>query len=863
MPETPQKLDGFAATVQLALEHVGDPEWLGRNSPLAAPYFLGQALGGQTGDPTPAARGKILQQVLHNSASRLDADQKRLIDAVYLKRDPRLNNQGVALHLNLPIATFYRHRDRALDDFARIVNKTVVPPLRPESPQARPMVGRANILRECLTALRSARAVAITGAGGLGKTTLGLCVADQWDRSRVLWFTLRPGLNDQLSSIVFTLGYFLHGLGASTTWMQLVADQGKVDLARTLGLIRHDLATLASAPPLVCVDEVDLLRPERDEHAQVIRLLEELRSLTPLLVIGQGMPLEVDQTHVLMRLSPDEVRQLLSQAAIDPLSTDMQKQLNEATRGNPAFLNLFIALHKMGGGVGDAIRQLGSAPSADALLNRVWRRVDDDERRMLMALSVFRSAAPKDAWHAQADVLDRVLTRGLTRTDGQGGVELLPVVREFVHNRLTADLKIALHLAAGDIREARGEYTAAAYHYVAGRQAEKAIWVWLNHMTEEIERGQALVAHELFKGILLNDLRDDEDRRALVLVRSEISRLLGTAADTEAALQSVAWPSDHPATPYVGLLRGDALERQGQLEQALQAYRSGLQAVIGTPESVQVRLHLSASNLHASRFHNISRARTEALLARLQAEAFYGNVEEEAGNFIVAFNHYHAALDIAEKVDGNLEYKMRVYSHLGRLLWKQGDTTQSIVYLQKAMGCSRTIGDQFYIANDEINLSAVYIVAGQYDEALSHAHAGLEMAESMRDPYLIAGLCANGGEACFYLKRYDEAEQLATRALQTEEQGWRPYALTVLGLVHRARQQTTEAESALKQAVQAAQETQDKFAEAPAWRALGHVYRDQEQTDAARNALSQAQQLFEGLGLSASAGEVRAVLAEL
>jgi hypothetical protein len=40
--------DPFARSVEIALEHFADPAWLGEHSPLAAPYFLGDALDPKT-----------------------------------------------------------------------------------------------------------------------------------------------------------------------------------------------------------------------------------------------------------------------------------------------------------------------------------------------------------------------------------------------------------------------------------------------------------------------------------------------------------------------------------------------------------------------------------------------------------------------------------------------------------------------------------------------------------------------------------------------------------------------------------------------------------------------------------------------
>ena len=62
----------FTKQLKLALKKYHDPFWLGEESPLAAPYFLGAALtqnGGSQRDPT--VRGNALQKELSATAEIL------------------------------------------------------------------------------------------------------------------------------------------------------------------------------------------------------------------------------------------------------------------------------------------------------------------------------------------------------------------------------------------------------------------------------------------------------------------------------------------------------------------------------------------------------------------------------------------------------------------------------------------------------------------------------------------------------------------------------------------------------------------------------------------------------------------------
>jgi ABC-type transport system involved in cytochrome c biogenesis ATPase subunit len=73
-----------------------------------------------------------------------------------------------------------------------------------------------------LAGLAAGKAVGLSGAGGVGKTTLGQVLAAGFAPQATFWYTLSPGLNDNSHSLLFALAYFLQGQGASALWSQLV-----------------------------------------------------------------------------------------------------------------------------------------------------------------------------------------------------------------------------------------------------------------------------------------------------------------------------------------------------------------------------------------------------------------------------------------------------------------------------------------------------------------------------------------------------------------------------------------------------------------------------------------------------------------
>ena len=67
----------FSATVRSALEHIADPLWLGRHSPLAMPYFLGRRVREENYPTSERERGLLLQAAIRRNRATQDVSYAR------------------------------------------------------------------------------------------------------------------------------------------------------------------------------------------------------------------------------------------------------------------------------------------------------------------------------------------------------------------------------------------------------------------------------------------------------------------------------------------------------------------------------------------------------------------------------------------------------------------------------------------------------------------------------------------------------------------------------------------------------------------------------------------------------------------
>ena len=254
--------------------------------------------------------------------------------------------------LHVSRATYDRHLREAIRRLSDLLLLQLQPTLHVEQPMAATeLIGRNGILADSLAALQAAKSVYLCGASGIGKTALGAAVAEQWTTPAVFWFTVRVTLNDQLTSLLFALGNFLHHQGASRLWLQLIANAGAMkDANLALELARTDLAELP-AQPLLCFDEIDLLRPldmetETLPHTQFLAFIEGLQEHAPLLLMGQRTVLPTDHTYLLTRLHTSEMAEWLARANVAS-TPELLERMDIYTAGNPRLVALCLVLYQI------------------------------------------------------------------------------------------------------------------------------------------------------------------------------------------------------------------------------------------------------------------------------------------------------------------------------------------------------------------------------------------------------------------------------------------------------------------------------------------------------------------------------------
>jgi tetratricopeptide (TPR) repeat protein len=886
----------YADQARQALNHYQDVEWLGEQSPLAAPYFLGERGGDSL---TARERGQALQESLAAAAvafwpGALPEDRETLLAAVnderaemghkgarylflllelrYLRRffaphlSPRADNDiAVCDFLNISRASYFNHLKIAQAALGEQLLRIAQPTLRLERPlrSATALIGREQLIAQCLADLQAGHTVALSGAGGVGKSTLAANLAGRWPQQPVFWYTLRPTFNDRLDCLLFSLGYFLHRQGASGLWRQLIADGGRLenpDLA--LAQARGDIQQL-TAPPLICVDELDVIYPDADlltaGQLQLREFVDGLRQTAPLLLIGQRPTPLADAHYALSGLTLPETAELLGRAAVAYTASELA-DLHAYTGGNPRLLQLSLILAQSGLPLGEVSRELPHTPALHALWQQLWQRLAQDEQELLQQLSVFRSPAPVDAW-GNVDTLSR-LQQQLVQQDDRGGMALLPVIRDLLYEdgrRFPVARREQCHLAAAEIRAMRGEFTAAAHHFHQAGETQSAVRVWFPQRRQEIGRGYGSAALALFQQVSARHLARRE-REALALIQAELYQLQGATEAGLTAIKAVPWLGNSEMTARAALLEGEFLNALGYPHRALERYEEGMAVAAGLLNQL-VHFHYQRGITHVQQ-RQLEEAWREAQLAQYEAAHLQAIVKEESGDYAQAVAFFESALQFATEA-GYEPGLARTHRELSKTWGRMAQLEKALHHAEQASRFFARVGDRLSQEKMNSSIAAHFFQAGRFQEAIQAAEPAVAFFEAARIPYWTAVTASTLAEAYYETGNSEAAAATAHKALRLEETHTQPYAYYTLGLVARAAEDLPQAAAYFQHSQRQAEANGDRYMEAYAWRAWGEVRLALEEQVQGRAAVETALRLFTTLGMAQEVDITRRVLAAI
>ncbi len=872
----------FERHVKQALRLFDDPQRLGQESPLASLYMLGRALRDAPQPLTERIRGDSLRAEIRAAAARLwrgplPASPAAMLAAIMeVRRNPddtryayvvlelRCFNEFVTPNRTSDIweephllpgskSQHYRDFDAAVKSVAALLLDSLRPTVRAERPRPpTTLYGYERQLAALVAALADNNTVTIGGPGGVGKSSIAATALAALPARPAFWYTMRPGFNDGASSLLFALGAFLHEHGAPNLWQYLVVTGGApADLSLAAGLLRQDLAGLAGGAPILCFDDMEHLTTGglglvAPIHAQLLDLIESLRGVAPLLLISQR-PLAAGDLHLeLSGLKLGEVELLLRDAGRADLPGEAER-LHAYTGGNPRLLGLMLTLDH------DATAELEATgpvatPSLLPAFQRLWRRLTPQERRGLQRLAVFQGYAPEEL--LDPTVRESAARLRLIEHDGVGGVAVLPALAPFIDADLTPELRETLHAEAALVRLERGEYTAAAFHFVASKQEQLALQAWFPQRRQAIARGEADAARRVF-GAISRQRLEPAERKALDTIRAELRQLAGQHDEALHELEQLDWSEESEAQARLWMLRGELEDALGYADRAVDSYGEGLR-VSSRLLGRLAALHQRRGLLYTRR-HQHAAAWEEIYRGEFDLQVLRGMLHVEEGDYPAALEEFQRALALADRLDDDTlraQAERFLAMHYGRL--QKLDC--AITHAARATAIFERLGDRPSLEKMRGNLAFIYVQTRRFEAAIEAGTPAYAFFRHVGDPYFAAAAAANLAEASFELGDMERAAHYAGEVIALGDRHAAPYARFTLGQIALARQ-SAEAVEQLGESMRLAHANDDSYMVAYAQRALGQAMHSGGDHGGAREQLAGALALFTQLGIP---GEITA-----
>ena len=880
----------FQQVLREALEHIHEPIWLASNSILASAYFLSRTV--QSKGNGNIRLGETLQQLLIESYKTLwleeilpdydsliaEVTSKNRTNRVYhffllemrffrqikSPKEPPLakDHYSIRLELNsLKKSTYYDHLNDAINTLAQIILKRVQTTFRPElhRPPSN-FSGRLMALAQCRGSIQAKRTVVLSGSGGVGKTAIAANLYENWHSSK-LWITIRPFVNDSLTSIFFILGDHFQQAGQSALWLQLQANKGRIEnLAELIGLLRDDLERLFAGELLIVIDEFDRLQPVVDEpirqtHAQLLEFFEELNEITPMLLVGQRAVIDTERYVEIKPFTIAETNQLFSKLETN-ISSDVIETIHNSAGGNPRRLLLCHTMIESGESP-DMFHALGNAQGTEALFYRLWRRLSVREQELLSALSVFRQTAPADHFSESQIVLDALVERNLIQRDSLNGVVVHEFFRLLVARQLPANTRKSYHELAAQAYLVRGQHTDALYHLHQAGQTEKVVEVWYRNRDLEISRGQAQAALVILEQI---PYVSGKHSQRLDEARNQLRLLFGNVVEVNQDLSLLDQKVDGGyLTPELNRLWGQALHILGQDERALERYDIAVTQLINMSGEV-ARLHIRRAQLYremqnpAAMFNMLHAVEYELARVRGLLSAMAGRLREAEKYFAEALSLSHHTNDDALIAEA--------HRLLAMLAGNLAEIDKAKEHAEKAINFYRKIGARPKIEGVRAELAGAYIQTKQFDRVPEPAEKALAYFRKQKNYGRVASLLTNLAESYMEIGNLEKSMNYANQALQMEHAPSVPYALYTIGCIHCREKRFKEAEESFQSGIQFATQQENDAPIPYLQRALGSCFLQQGRNSEATPLLTDALKGFSEYGIEGEIKETVALLTQ-
>jgi tetratricopeptide (TPR) repeat protein len=773
-----------------------------------------------------------------------------------------------SLHLFFPPDT---HRSQVASEHA-------LPPLLPQippiivQPTHRGILGlppptdpktiqqRQHVVKEVYMKLTQPgiTAIALTGIGGVGKSTLAALIYNYAEEQRssqnspflteALWLTVDPAVTfaDLAGNLFEALGKPLPALGNLAPQNQAVA--------------LFNALNTTDKPRLVILDQFENLLDWETGHALTDRpgvgewldIINSQSCTCRILLTSRPHPVGTReypptymQEYPVGGLEVAEGIELLRNLGVHGTEMELRRAA-ERCAGHAFSLTLLASLirdHSMSLTTLFKDPMLWTGDIATNLLDQIYmQRLSEVQRKLLLAFSVYREPVPLNAAQAVitgtsrtqiSPALKALLTENLLEAHGEGRYQLHAIIADYAQSHFDESSE-----QAND--EALWAAHAMAAQYYLQRAAKTC--------PPREERHRINDVHDLIEAVWQYSQGGKWEKAFTLMEQEGIFTDLNRWGSNSILLNlyQLLWPLDQwqPERSQISHIYnnlGRVYSALGQKDRAREYHEQVLQIrkEMGDREGEGVTLNnLGTVYRDLGMIKEAQECLEQALSIRREVEDRLGEgitlgnlgvVYYSFGDEERAKKYYMEALHVYEEV-GNNRGKGRTFNNLGRVYDDLGDKERAREYYEEALRICKETGDRGGEGTTINNLGRVYDDLGDKERAREYYEEALRICEEVGYHGVEATALNNLGRAYTMLWELDRAREYYEEALRLcKEIGDRRVeerTLNNLGVVYQYQAQKERALECYEEALRICKEIGDREVEETTLNNLGVVYDD-------------------------------------
>jgi len=755
-------------------------------------------------------------------------------------------------------------------------------PEPPRPPETAQFVGREMELKSYAAALSASGIASITGAAGVGKTTLAAQLARQIATpDKFFWHRCYP--ERDANEITWKLAEFLGWRGQRTMWDYLNSKNQSNSLPPQSTLLDSIFELIRHKGLVLCLDDFHHWFNDDNQSEVVNRLvtLAHAQEIALIVTSRQALSLDDPSTETLAGLNLEDTQVFLSTREVQ-IEERLLNMLYQRTEGNAELLTLAVQALERTNDAETLIEQLVYTEKVEQfLLTEIDSDLADGEKVVMSGVSAllgYPGTAEAIEEVLDADNVRRPLVHLVNRyllerfrddEEKTFTYSQHAIVQSFYYDLLGQRRRRQMHRRAGEYYEHEtADVFRAALHYQHGQEHEKAAKLATKDVFGVIYRGSAPAMRSLLSKFKQNQLSSIMWIKVQIMLGHTYEFVEEWDAALERYRDALRQLEGQPETDDVRRLKSETYRgivialRHRQPKEAQKYISQGLEIVTGVDPIAEadLRIQMGAVMLQfgdrdgimylEESLRLLDSLSTTPRLSTLKMLALLnlGIHRAMQNKLTVAEEHWQDALQIAT-TQNDVFNQIALGGNLGNLFQMTGHWQKALDMYAETLQQAEAFGKRAEVVRLTINSGVLQMNMGDSAQARAHLYDGVEQSKQFElNELTVTGLTYLGD---FYL-RQNEHQKSLERLLEAQSlaknHGISFQLSTIrrlLGHISLLDRTIAQAEEYVELSIEDAKRSSAKVEEGTALRILGLIRAKQEQIEEAQQNFEQSLTLLQ------------------